>query len=260
MRRTLIGSVAVVLGLGALVATGAGASGQGSPPELRPVPVQGKLIAPGVKLTVHVFPAAHAPGKGRGGPKGPPSPSDDICTDGDQGTYSLFAKAKQGGMTFKLDNTFAPSALQGTAPAAIGAAFDAWDGAIGGNYFDVQRDDAAPAAPSKDGVNVVGWAKLRPKNTLAAAWTYTDAATGRVLQADVFFNTGHSWGVLSGCNAAAAFDIQNIATHEVGHVLALEHVSDTAKVATMYPSAPSGEIKKRTLTAGDVAGVTASLQ
>ena len=109
---------------------------------------------------------------------------------------------------------------------------------------------------------MVGWARLVPKNVLAATWTYTDLK-GRVTGADVFYNTSQKWSVLSGpndgCNSESRFDIENIGTHEFGHVLGLDHVSDPGKQATMYPSAPAGEVRKRTLTTGDVFGVQASL-
>jgi hypothetical protein len=252
MRRTLLGSAAFALGVAALAAGVAGATG-GGPPEFTPVEVHGKAVGNGLRLTVHVFPAAPERRDGR------PAPVAPSCTDGDQSAHAHFAQAKQGGMVFRLDNTFAPSAVRSGAPAAITAGFEAWDAVIAGDYFDVQRDDAAADRPIRDGVNAAGWARLNPKGTLAATYSWTDQA-GRVVESDMFFNTRHTWGVLSGCNASSAFDIQNVGTHEAGHVLGLDHVSDANRMATMYPSAPGGEVKKRTLTAGDAAGAAAALQ
>jgi hypothetical protein len=37
----------------------------------------------------------------------------------------------------------------------------------------------------------------------------------------------------------------------MGHVLGLNHFSDSGAQATMYPSAPADEVRKTTLTAGD---------
>jgi hypothetical protein len=254
LRRRVAVSIALAIGLGALIAVGVVQGSPGQAPEVSAVPVQARPVAPGVRLTVHVFPARN----GRGG--GRPAPSGDVCLDGDQGGYALFAGAKQDGMSLLLDNSYAPAAVSSSAPGAVTRSLGTWDAVIPGSYFSVQQTSAAPKRPARDGVNVIGWARLVPRNTLAAAWTYTDAATGRVLEADIFFNTSQSWGVLSGCNSVSSFDVENVGTHEVGHILGLEHVSDAAKMATMYPSAPAGEVKKRTLTAGDVAGATAALE
>lgn len=249
MRRLLTGSVlAGMLGIAAFVAVVAGAQ-QGGPAELRPVHVEGKTIAPGVKMTVHVF-------YGKNGPKGRPTPSGNACVDDDsQNGYALFGTAKPGGLAFLLDDTYAPVA---GFSAPVGRSFAAWNGAIGSSYFSGTTDRSAPDSPSQDGTNVIGWARLVPKNVLAATWTYTDDA-GRVLEADVFYNVSQQWAVLNACNESSRFDIENIGTHELGHVLAMDHVSDSGKQATMYPSAPAGEVRKRTLTAGDVQGARASL-
>ena len=50
-------------------------------------------------------------------------------------------------------------------------------------------------------------------------------------------------------------DLRNTATHEFGHVLGLDH--STYVAATMYPTAPEGELSKRTLAADDMAGLCA---
>lgn len=245
MRRLLTASMlAVALGVVAALAVVAGAQ-QGGPAELRPVHVEGKRIAPGVKMTVHVF----------YGRTGRPSPSGDACIDDNSQTgYALFGTAKPAGMAFALDDAYAPAGFA----TAIGRSFSAWNGGIGSAYFSGGVDRSAPDRPAQDGRDVIGWARLTPRNVLAAAWSYTDDA-GKVLEADVFFNVAQKWSALAGCNSASAFDIENIGTHELGHVLAMDHVSDAGRQATMYPSAPAGEVRKRTLTGGDIRGVRAAL-
>jgi MYXO-CTERM domain-containing protein len=49
-------------------------------------------------------------------------------------------------------------------------------------------------------------------------------------------------------------DVQNTITHELGHVLGLMH-SDTSADLVMYPSAPPGELTKRTLKDDDRDGL-----
>lgn len=43
------------------------------------------------------------------------------------------------------------------------------------------------------------------------------------------------------------------------HVLGLDHFSDSGAQATMYPSAPADEVRKVSLTAGDVAALQVAL-
>ncbi len=57
-------------------------------------------------------------------------------------------------------------------------------------------------------------------------------------------------GQTAGC---VATDVQNTATHEIGHMLGLDHTRD--RNATMFASAPRGETSKRHLGEDDVAGI-----
>jgi hypothetical protein len=75
------------------------------------------------------------------------------------------------------------------------------------------------------------------------------------------FNLNAGWGTDVTCplHACGLFDLQNVATHEVGHTAALFHVSAEADAAlTMYPGAGRDEVRKRDLGAGDVLGLRAA--
>ncbi|MBA7643606.1 hypothetical protein ES703_51337 [subsurface metagenome] len=51
-------------------------------------------------------------------------------------------------------------------------------------------------------------------------------------------------------------DLQNIATHELGHSVGLGDLyDDVASEETMYGLSEYGETKKRTLYLGDIAGI-----
>jgi hypothetical protein len=86
--------------------------------------------------------------------------------------------------------------------------------------------------------------------------TETGASSKRIS----FFSTRYPWGVFTSCSAGnGTYEVGNIAAHEVGHVLGLDHLSDSGKKATLYPSAPVNEVLKRTLTSGDKAGFREAL-
>lgn len=88
--------------------------------------------------------------------------------------------------------------------------------------------------------------------------------TGVVLDADVEFNGagGFSFttadgapcgpGDISGC---VRTDVRNTATHEIGHMLGLDHAPSAA--ATMFWSAAAGETSKRSLDQDDLDGLCA---
>ena len=54
---------------------------------------------------------------------------------------------------------------------------------------------------------------------------------------------------------AGKMDFENIATHELGHSVGMGHPDGSCTEETMYAYADYGETKKRTLNAGDIAGI-----
>lgn len=68
------------------------------------------------------------------------------------------------------------------------------------------------------------------------------------------FDTDFTWG--DATIDPAVMDLQNIATHEIGHGAGLDDVYDLAcSEVTMYGYSDYGETKKRTLEEPDITGI-----
>ena len=221
-------------------------------------PVHGVTVGPGKKLWVFVFPAKGGNGGGRKPPKDeqqneqPSCPGQ--CDDDDLnvGFAKLGFKIPSEGLAFDINENSIPNDTSAAVDAIL-ESFNAWESAGNVPLSSFSYPSDAASMPAADGRDTIGWVRIVPRSTLAATWVWTQ--DGIVVDVDIFYNRFHEWGTLN-CGDDI-FDIQNVGTHEVGHVIGLGHVSDDCKTATMYPSAPKGEVKKRTLTIGDTDGVNA---
>ncbi|HEY3447998.1 MAG TPA: myxosortase-dependent metalloprotease, MXAN_2677/MXAN_2678 family [Myxococcales bacterium] len=103
-------------------------------------------------------------------------------------------------------------------------------------------------------------------NTIALTTTSFDNQTGEILDADIELNgAGFEFTTADsppcdrppprGSNDCVATDVQNTVTHEVGHVLGLDHSPDPS--STMFASEALGETNKRVLSADDIDGLCA---
>jgi hypothetical protein len=96
-------------------------------------------------------------------------------------------------------------------------------------------------------------------------WGYFYGPPGQreIIEFDIMFDIDFSWGDAgltseSELGDTSIMDLQNIATHELGHAAGLADLyDDQASEQTMYGYATYGETKKRTLNTGDIAGIQA---
>jgi hypothetical protein len=105
---------------------------------------------------------------------------------------------------------------------------------------------------TRDNTSSVGFGAL-PSAYLGVACTWSDGH-GVALEGDVKLSTRHAWfalGVPGGCSNR--YGVQAIATHELGHVFGLAHVSESAHPnLTMSTAAAPCSNAPYTLGLGDV--------
>jgi hypothetical protein len=143
--------------------------------------------------------------------------------------------------------------------------FSAWD-AASGLTVSLSRDDNAVnssyVSGTSDGKNVVSWGSLASyRGAIGITWIWRYVNTKEIFEADMVLSTGYAWlhNNITGDpdlaqGQAGYMDVQNIATHEFGHVVGLGDLRNGSE-QTMYGFSNYAEVKKRSLEAGDITGV-----
>ncbi len=137
--------------------------------------------------------------------------------------------------------------------------FATWDDATGTNLF-LYGGTKAKAVFDRDGKNMVFWGKMLQSNVIAKTRVWYNPRTNAILESDMKLNKNLRGGIDPDGEAASAFvnafDLNDIVTHEAGHVCGLADLyQSTWKDQTMYGYSSIGETKKISLESGDIAGV-----
>ncbi len=124
----------------------------------------------------------------------------------------------------------------------------------------LKQDGKTGYWPHKDNYNLIRWVNHKDEWTqkyvgnedvIAFTTVSYDLDTGEIYDADMDIN---DWNFDFGVDGSRSkYDVQNTVTHELGHVLGMDHSKDPD--ATMYYSANKGDINKRTLSRDDKDGL-----
>ena len=132
------------------------------------------------------------------------------------------------------------------------------NGVITIDHFVTARSFAigSPSANPCGGSDVIQWMSIDgPGNVLASTATCRNVATKEIVGFTITIDSDETWSTSGTPNA---FDVQEIITHEMGHVAGLGHDSAPRDgCLTMYKFASPGETQKRTLGLGDKLGMDA---
>jgi len=109
-----------------------------------------------------------------------------------------------------------------------------------------------------DGRNEFSYGNYPQEGVIAVTvvWGYFSGPpfAREIVEFDVMFDIDFTWG--DATVNLAVMDLQNIATHEIGHGAGLDDVyEDTCSAVTMYGYSDYGETQKRTLETPDITGI-----
>ncbi len=123
------------------------------------------------------------------------------------------------------------------------------------------KDDTTVNEAAYDQKNVITWGPVSSSNAIAITYTWYDRRTKLAVENDTIMNTAFPWSwanyfLTGACGISGTYDAQNILTHELGHWVGLnDHYTSAYANNTMFGYGSPGEVKKDTLTKGDITGV-----
>ncbi|MDD3276347.1 MAG: Calx-beta domain-containing protein, partial [Kiritimatiellales bacterium] len=139
------------------------------------------------------------------------------------------------------------------ASSAIQLAMNTWSTVSGADFQFLYVGVTSQSGYAYDYQNICSFQNLDSGGTIAVNHFWYDLGNGNLLESDITFNTVYTW---SASGEAGKMDVQNIATHELGHSLSLDDLYDSGDTEkTMYGWASEGQTNKQSLDADDIAGI-----
>jgi len=185
------------------------------------------------------------------GIKGPPPNNEEPPVNNSY--YELLGISQADTTSYYVNPAGAPSG----SISEVQEAFEVWDAVTAQELFTYGGTTTSNWL-ELDGQNTVSWVSFLPRTTVAVTSLWYDA-DGTIVEYDMAFNTLHRWGIDPDDEGRQklkrAYDVENVATHEVGHVVGLADLyEDVYKELTMYGYTSKSETQKISLEEGDIAG------
>jgi len=139
--------------------------------------------------------------------------------------------------------------------SAISTSAETWDVATSSELFkDIYKVNYSLQYGTQDFKNVISFGNYPQENVIGVTSIWYTRRGKQIVEFDILFDTDFTWG--DATVDPSVMDLQNIATHELGHAVGLGDLYDTVCAEeTMYGYSDYGETKKRDLNDGDIAGI-----
>jgi len=137
--------------------------------------------------------------------------------------------------------------------SAISTSAETWDASTSSEVFDdAYTVEYTAVYGVQDFVNGIDFGDYPDDGVIAITSVWYTPKGRQIVEFDMRFNTRFSWGDTN----PEKMDLQNIATHELGHAVGLGDVYSTpCSAVTMYGYSDYGESQKRTLEQPDITGL-----
>ena len=161
--------------------------------------------------------------------------------------------------TLPVNYVINPTNPQGLSPEFVtGAIFtsaETWDNATSKGLFnDLYVVDSSAQYGVQNFKNAIDFNDYPDSNVIAVTSIWYTRVGKQIVEFDIRFNTDFIWG--DATTSSGVMDLQNIATHELGHAVGLADIySTTCSAVTMYGYSSNGDVEKRTLEQPDKVGL-----
>lgn len=141
----------------------------------------------------------------------------------------------------------------GTVTSTIFASAETWDAETSKELFNDTYTITDAQYGTYDGQNVIDFGNYEQSGVIAVTSVWYNRRTKKILEFDMRFDTDFAWGT---DGSSLKMDLQNIATHELGHSVGLADIyTSTCSEVTMYGYSTEGDIDKRSLEQPDITGL-----
>ena len=139
--------------------------------------------------------------------------------------------------------------------STISTSSEIWDSSTASELFnDAYGINYTATYGVQNFMNAIDFGDYPNDGVIAVTSVWYTPVGKQIVEFDMRFNTRFLWG--DATINPAVMDLQNIATHELGHSVGLADIySTTCGVVTMYGYSTEGETQKRSLETPDITGL-----